>query len=152
MAGEGIQGRMNLSNSYLGFDGFNSKSKPKLSAEEKAKKRQALKDKGKKLVDSLKTQYDKAGGAKGILDTANNVKKFLKDDSPTTPDYDVNAGNKDVQDEEKKGVPVLVWVIGGVAILVTGIFIFVHVKNAKQVQVNKNVPPLNSATPPTTHL
>ena len=129
---------MRWSNSYLGFDGFlksKSKSKPKASAEDKAKKKQALKDKGQKLITGIKTQIDKAGGVKGILDTANNVKKFVKDDSPTTPDFDVNAGNQQMEEEKKEGIPVLVWVIGGVAVLVTGVFIFVHRSNANKMRL-----------------
>lgn len=141
---------MRWSNSYLGFDGFlksNSKSKPKASAEDKAKKKQELKTKAKNIVDTLKTQYDKAGGVKGILETANNVKKFVKDDSPTTPDFDVNAGNKQTLEEEKKGVPVLVWVIGGVVVLVLGTFLVVHYKNGKQVPARMNTASGNNISP-----
>jgi hypothetical protein len=148
LAGEGVK----WSNSYLGFDGFNlkskSKSKPKESAEDKAKKKQALKDKGTKLIAGLKTQLEKAGGVKGLVDTANHVKKFVKDESPTTPDFDVNAGNQQVQDEKKEGIPVLVWVIGGVVVLVTGVFIFVHRSGGQRPRAINNAQPINSNASP----
>lgn len=119
-----------LSNQYLGFNGQKKKEKtPAQKAQEKAdrqKKVKAFVDKTKNVADTIQSGLNKAGGVEGIAKTYSNVKKYLKDDSPTAPDYDVDLGQKPAEEEKKKGIPTVIWVVGGISLLVTAGLLIHH--------------------------
>lgn len=153
IAGEMMGGPNRMSNSYLGFLG-SKKNKAKAEEEKKKKeaksakkieKKEARKQTANKVATQVKQGYEKAGGVEGIAKTISNVAGYFKDKSPTAPDYDVDMGQKNAEEEEKKGIPKEVWIIGGVALALTGIFIFIRVRNSKQVVLAKPVMPSSAA-------
>ncbi len=141
LVGEGLN-YSGLDNDYFGFNGQKKDKKAEkkaAKAEKKAakvakknpvaevekKKQQA--EKTKQVLNNLDTGITKVGQkAEELAKTFGNVKRYLKDESPTTPDFDVNMGQGQVEEEKKKGVPTMAWVIGGVALLLTGTLAFFH--------------------------
>ena len=98
--------------------------KPKKTEEQKA----ASKEKRKQFWGKVGQGVQDAGGAEGILGTVTNVFSFLKGGSADTGqyDYEMNMGHSEdgQQNQQKKGVPTAVWIVGGIAVLAIGGYLY----------------------------
>lgn len=98
--------------------------KPKKTAEQKV----ASKEKRKAFWGKVGQGVQDAGGAEGILGTVTNVFSFLKGGGQDTEqyDYEMNMGHsQDGQNQQQsKGVPMAVWIVGGIAVLAVGGYLY----------------------------
>ena len=108
---------------------FGKKNKrPKKTEEEKA----ASKEKRSAFWGKVGSGYQKAGGAEGILGTVSNVMNFFKP-GEQPEDYEVGMGHPE-EEEQKKGIPKEVIIIGGIAVIAVAAWGFSQYKRNQAIK------------------
>ena len=114
-----------------------AKRKARRAARRSAPKRIARRAKSKAFFSKLGTAVQDMGGATAIgaaIDTIAQPKPTTgfggTTDAPS--DYDFSLGAPDVPEEEKKGIPTIVFVLGGVVVVGVVGLVVIKNKNNKQ--------------------
>jgi hypothetical protein len=115
-----------------------AKRKARRAARRSAPKRIARRAKSKAFFSKLGSAVQDMGGATAIgaaIDTITKPTQPTGFGGATEPasDFDFSIGTADVPEEEKKGIPTIVFVLGGV--VVVGVVGLVVIKNRKNKQL-----------------
>lgn len=116
-----------------------AKRKAKRAARRSAPKRVARRAKRKQFFSDIGKVYNDIGGATAIGNAIDSLTRpklpdYSTSTTETSSDFSIDLGAPEIPEEEKKGIPTVVYILGGVVVVgVIGLAVMSNSKN-KQYQ------------------